>query len=392
MPPIGDTVPGAPAIDVAALHDTAARQFDWARREHGELERRMLVGGQVVRFRFAGQKLDAALTPAIGHLECDAPGPRSHLAIDVWQCSQAPIELPKEAWERAVSPSLALGSHDFVYCQPDIGMVILFRGNRALVCYRNIDESPPWELAIPFRIVLNSWFQRFGGQIIHGAAVGDEHHAVILAGAGGAGKSSTALSCLGHPGLYYLSDDLCLLRDAGGGPGDRAEPLPEAGSTANNGSGRRAGAPAAIPPVDAAPVVFSLYNSIKIRRESLAQFAGMHLSHLEHLPLDRGKPTFFLYPRHRERLARERPVCAVLLPRITHRPETRTRPASPRDAWRVLIPSTFAVVMGERKTAARNMFRLTGNLPVYWLDLGVDRRQIADTIHAFLGSFPGKAG
>jgi hypothetical protein len=345
------------SLDVAALHAEAARQFDQTWRSTGGVARNMLVGGENFRLRIAGRGLAAALTPAVEHLAFEPSGQACQLTIDVWESARSPIELTVEEWAHTVSVSDVLGPHDFVYCQADIGMLILFRGNHALVCYRDITEIPPWELAIPFRIVFNSWFQRTGGQVIHAAAVANDTHAVVLAGLGGAGKSSTALSCIEHPGLYYMSDDLCLLQAPSKTEG--------ASSTAQT-------------------FVYSLYNSIKIRRDNLARFADMQLDQLDHLPLDRAKPTFFLYPAFREKLARRRPVHALLLPRIANKPDTQIRPATVQDAWRVLVPSTFAVVMGDRESAARNMFRLVSGLPVYWLELGFDRRQIAQAIYGLL--------
>lgn len=384
----------APTIDVATLHEAAAWQFDQTRRARGTLEHRIDVGGQIIRFRFAGYTLANALMPAIQHLECWSSERNSQLMIDVWESSEAPIRMEPHEWVHAVSPAHALGPRDFVYCQPDIGMLILFAGNRALICYRDLAEVPPWELAIPFRIVFNSWFQRFGGQVIHGAAVANANCAVILAGFGGAGKSSTALSCLDHPSLYILSDDLCLLQDSSRNTLEDAEVATSVLSPARTSIGKQEnGLDQTLPSwANAHPVVCSLYNSIKIRDENLVRFENMDLPSLDHLPLDRGKPTFFLYPRYSEKLPRQRPVQALLLPRITNQPHTRISPATPKNAWRALVPSTFAVVMGDRETAAKNIYQLTRRLPVYWLDLGTDRQKITDVIHGFLCNPPTGAG
>lgn len=343
-------------VDVDSTHGTASKHFERTVVKRGEVCRHYKIGGQVMRFRFAGSRLADLLTPAINHLAYHAKGERPNLRIDVWESPTSPVELTDEQWMQSVLPLEALGPHDFVYCQPDIGMLVLFRGNHALLCYRDISALPPWELAIPFRVIFNSWFQRTQGQVIHGAAIANDEHAVILAGVGGAGKSSTALSCLNHPSLKYMADDLCLLR---------REPN---------------------------PMVYGLYNTIKIRKEGLHRFGDMRLPHLDHLPLDHGKPTFFLQPHFQYKLAVRRPVRAILLPKITHTERTSLVPAKSSDAWQALVPSTFAVILGDRAVTAQNINSSIKGVPVYWLELGTDRNQIADVIGMFLNNVARKAG
>jgi hypothetical protein len=358
---------------------------------HGAAECWIQVAGQTIHLRFAGRKLADALTPAIQHLESRPSERASQLVIDVWESAHAPVHMQPHEWEYASSPAHTLGPWDYVYCQPTIGMLSLQFSNHALMCFRDIAEIPPWELAIPFRTVFNSWFQRLGGQIIHGAAVGDANNAVILTGIGGAGKSSTALSCLTHPNLYYLSDDLCLLQDWHCGNPDDAKPASGASAPALLGWQGNAPDDVSRSEADPHPTVYSLYNSVKIRGGNLGVFESMDLRGLDHLPLDRGKPTFFLYPRYASKLPRQRPVRALLVPRITNQSRTRVSRATPQNAWRVLVPSTFAVVMGHRETAAKHIRRLTRGLPVFWLDLGTDRLEIADTIYEFLGNLEQQA-
>ncbi|MDF1825629.1 MAG: hypothetical protein P1U68_13360 [Verrucomicrobiales bacterium] len=307
------------------------------------------IGGRLIRIRFGDGQIGDLLTPAINHLAVDELTGKP-LTIDVWQSREAPIRLTQDDWRHAVSPLEALGPQDFLYCQPDIGMLVLRRGDRALLCYRDINEVPPWELAIPFRVILNSWFQRDGAQIIHGAAISNQQDAIVLAGVGGSGKSSTALSCLTHPGLFFLADDLCLLSSPG------------------------------------APMVHSLYNSVKIRRENLSRFDKFDLPELDHLPFDHGKPTYFLHPRLRHKLAVKKPLRAILLPRITNQTETRIRLGSAQDAWRALVPSTFAVVLGDRSVTAKHIAKLTQSLPVFWLELGTGHDQISQCIAEFLAN------
>ena len=70
---------------------------------------------------------------------------------------------------------------------------------------------PPYERAAPLRAIFHWWFQDRGFHVLHAGAAGTDGGAVLLAGKGGAGKSTAALACLGA-GLSYLGDDHCLVK------------------------------------------------------------------------------------------------------------------------------------------------------------------------------------
>ncbi len=310
------------------------------------------IAGERFRVRFARGFPYLRLTAAICHLQTEPQSAcqDTGLCIDIWQSRRAPFRLATEEWNKALSPLACIGPWPFVYCQADIGMTVAFCQDRALICFRDFDALPPWELAIPFRVVINAWFQMRGGQIMHAAALGDGRQGVLLAGRGGAGKSSTALACLDDPRIDYLSDDLCLVT----GPG--------------------------------APSVHCLYNTAKIRAEGMHRFPELSQEVAADLSHDECKPTFYLYPDRRDRLAMTRPLAGILLPRVVAGEKTRILPASRADAWTALVPSTFAVVLGDRRVAASTIRSLVEKLPVFWLELGSDRASIAATVADHLGS------
>ena len=79
-------------------------------------------------------------------------------------------------------------------------------------------DVPIWESIRPLRVALRWWSTRHGGALLHSAAVAREGRAMLLVGDAGAGKSTTAFSCLGR-GLDVLGDDYCLVQpDVGGVP------------------------------------------------------------------------------------------------------------------------------------------------------------------------------
>lgn len=69
--------------------------------------------------------------------------------------------------------------------------------------------------AHPGHLAIAAWLATTGAHVVHGAAVSVEGQGVLLVGAGGAGKSTTAIA-MARAGAALLADDLCVIeRDAG---------------------------------------------------------------------------------------------------------------------------------------------------------------------------------
>jgi len=203
------------------------------------------------------------------------------------------------------------------------------------------------ERAAPFLRILHWWLAEKGRQIVHAAAVGNATGGVLLGGAGGSGKSGTALACL-NAGLRYSADDYCLLD-----PG---------------------------PPATA----HSMYNSAKVHSRDLAR-----LPFLEPLVdnKDRSrdeKALFFLHQHVPSLLAAEIPLRAILLPTVTASADTRLEPASPADALRALSPSTVSQLPHAGEAAFRAIASLTRGLPAYRLLLGHEVERIPRVILGLL--------
>src|SRR5262249_55618406 len=82
--------------------------------------------------------------------------------------------------------------------------------NRAIYWIKSADQIPYWDRGAPLRAIFSLWLSRRGRMVVHGAAVGLPEGGVLLAGAGGSGKSNLALATLPTP-LGYASDDFSLL-------------------------------------------------------------------------------------------------------------------------------------------------------------------------------------
>src|SRR5262249_58368179 len=84
-------------------------------------------------------------------------------------------------------------------------------GTGLAVCW--LDDArrvPYYQTGAPLKTILGWWFDRPDRQLLHAGAVGAGEAGVLLAGAGGAGKSTTALLCV-DAGLRYAGDDYVLV-------------------------------------------------------------------------------------------------------------------------------------------------------------------------------------
>jgi hypothetical protein len=179
--------------------------------------------------------------------------------------------------------------------------------------------------------------------LVHAATLGVDGHGVLIAGAGGAGKSATTLAGV-VAGLESVGDDYVLLdlRDR--------------------------------------PVTYPLYRVMKIdpagyRRIGLAAYLP------EPGPLNwQGKYEFDFAELGRGRRANALRIEAILVANITGRAGTSVRPIGKREAMLALAPSSLFQLHGDRQESVRALADLVRDLPCFGLDLGSDPNGIADTI------------
>ena len=78
--------------------------------------------------------------------------------------------------------------------------------SRGLWWTRSVEAIPVWERVMPLRAPLRWALRGFGLSLAHGAVAGDARGGLLLAGPGGAGKSTTVLAAA-RRGLTTLADD-----------------------------------------------------------------------------------------------------------------------------------------------------------------------------------------
>jgi hypothetical protein len=200
----------------------------------------------------------------------------------------------------------------------------------------HVDQS---EQGAPLRSILSWWLAAHGLQLIHAGAVGHTDGGVLLVGKGGAGKSSTALSCL-ISGMGYAGDDYVAIES------ERS-------------------------------YVHSLYNSAKVAPEAADTFRAILPSAG---PSEGPKVLSFLNEFQPSAIRLGFPIRAILLPVLTNHPSTQLEPVSAGTALAAVAPSSILQLPGAGARAFEVMGRLVGEVPSYRLLLGGGRDEIGPIV------------
>jgi len=334
----------------ASFFDVLYRAFSRAERSAADsVERSFRIAGKTVSIRFAGAALMPAITPALEHLATGSvAGP--DLTICVWDAGTTKVPIPRPPWPGTVyGPRGDIqGFNDdrfqtaYHFGAGALNMLDLSR-RLGIYCTRDALGLPSYEKGSPLRTILHWAFQPLGLQFVHAGAVGRPEGGVLLAGKGGSGKSTTALSCLDSE-LSYASDDYSML-----------EANPE-------------------------PYVHSIYNTAKVNADNVERVAFLRpaISNMDRL--DQQKALMFLHQHYPRKLSAGFPIRAILLPRVKGGTATTLTPASSTDALAALALSTIRQLAGADHRAMALIEKVTSRVPCFYLELGTDVSRIPGVI------------
>jgi hypothetical protein len=320
------------------------------------------VGPERIALRFAGEALARELVPAFPRArraDDEAPG-AAGTEVLLWDTASTGVACPPLPWRTTdLRPrGDVAGFNDerfgalWTTDDPDDPaarqMLSVFdaRERTGLVWAPRTADLHWWERAAPLRAIVRWAWAGAGRTLVHGAAIGDGDAGVLLAGAGGAGKTSTTLAGV-LSGRTTAGDDYVAL-DA------RAE-----------------------------PVVHGVYGGAKVEARTLALLPG--LAGAVRVPaagpgekavvdIARAWPG-----RWRDRLALRGLVIPVLAPGGP----TRVGPASGGEALFALAPSTIGQLPGDRASLA-TMATLARRVPAFRLEIGRDPAEAARALEPLL--------
>lgn len=208
--------------------------------------------------------------------------------------------------------------------------------------------TPPWERAFPLRNFLHWAAVAQNKRLLHAGTLGLSGRGVLLAGAGGAGKSGTVLAGLCH-GLQSVGDDYILLDPKS--DAITAQPVMRLMKQDQKGLGRL-GLRAQIPCFGAP----NWQDKYEFDFETL--FADSRAAALN--------------------------IGAILLPQVGTAQRSSLRPATPREVMFALLPNNLQQLPGAAPQGMAVIAGLTRDLPGYHLQLSSDPAEIAATLRGFL--------
>ena len=340
----------------AAYFAEAAQAFDCALASAGEETSFSFALGELrFRLRIVGSALARQITRTLAHLRIECAS-EPDFTICAWddKAAGAPMPRPKR-WMlgregKHCVPTLTDARFHTFFVEPvRILSCADMEMRTGYSCYLDASRLSMYEISGPMRPILNAVLNRRGMQLVHASAVGTPDGSLLFAGRPFSGKSTLAVRCL-LDGLSYQSDDLCVLTN------------------------------------DEQPRSLCLYNIAKLRDDCLPRFPSLapKLSSFEE-DAER-KSYFYVHEQFPERILREAPVRALVLPRIVDEEFSRLERGSARDALEGLVKWTLLEIPQANGRGDAVMLRAIKRLPIWHLLLGHNETHTLKLVRQLLAS------
>ncbi len=320
-----------------ALLDFAEAAARAAPREHA-----FQLCEERIELRVAGADFEGRLTKALRHAALTFPATREPAlrvhAVDSRAIgSEAPPGWPFPYMSRRHLERLHVSADRRIYMTLDEDTrtwhVFDRARRRAAILTADALRLPDWEHAFPLRTLLNWLLAPTPATLAHAAVVCGGDRGVLLAGAGGSGKSTTTAACL-EIGLETCGDDFVAL---------------------TNG---------------AVPRAHALFDSLKLDERSLAWFPQLAPFVANPAAAPALKARIHLSALGASRLRASCSLIAILVPRLAPGESTRVVPLSKTAALCALAPSTLFLTRGAETETAAKLGALVRRLPTYELRIG----------------------
>jgi hypothetical protein len=328
--------PAAGAGNLGASIEELRASFARTAEYAGVVEQTIVLAGAPARLCFAGSYLSSELGRAFAHLGSESDT-QPELTIYAWDSSDpraVPPALP------ALDPGSPRGTTVYsadeerqLVSRPELGQLSGYDRSTASAWFWCHDgrELPFWERAAPFRQILHWWLPQRGMLLLHAAAVGHASGGLLLVGAGGSGKSTSALSSLASE-LLYAGDDYVAVE-----LGDE-------------------------------PRVISLYSSGKLDPGHSRLFGHLPPPSFVGDGSVEEKSVFYVAEQFPERMCGGFPLRAIVSPRVQGS-APRVTPLPAAQALAALAPSTLLQLVPARQEALSAMAGLLQRVPTFRLDV-----------------------
>ena len=308
------------------------------------------IGKFTIRLRFAGRQLAPFFTPALSHLECQQI-PNPDLTIHLWDSLSTATRMPHPPWTKDDYMNFGLirgynNERIKTLFMNALHMIDLEKG-QAVYWVPDSENIPYYHTIRPLRTIINWWLNQHQHYIVHAAAVGLPDGGVLITGKGGAGKSTTALSCIGS-GIHYAGDENVVIS---GNP---------------------------------EPLLHNLYCSGTLDAEDIDRIPAIkpYLSNTSKLAYQKA---IYLFHDHKQMiLSKGFPIKAILIPKVSGNKDTAIQTRSVSQSLIALAPETLFQLPGAGAEHFRAMVSLIKQVPCYTLEVGTQMAQIPNVIETFL--------
>ena len=316
---------------------TPKEQFDlldtvWERLEAPLSRRTYRIGPFSFALVFASPALERKLVKAFDHIETHEGG-EADLTIGLWDHAETDSPFHNLDWEKL--------NRRVGYCDPPVylhydGTLSALCENRGYFAVRDTAALPYWVSGSPLQVILNVWLRERGMQLTHTAAISNGKRALLLAGKGGSGKSTTTLACL-REGLRYIGEDYCVLA-----PGGRE------------------------------PSVFSIYQSAKWKKNTRELFPDYEKYIANPKEADAEKALVFYRDFFPKQIELSSPVGGIVSLTVGIDSEPRLEKIDARTSLARLMMSTLAQLPLYHPKTMHLLETIANPLPSYHLILGRD--------------------
>lgn len=341
-------------MNVESFFRDAGRQFDRAVQSFGnELDCASLsIAGEPVSVRIVGRNLAMRLLRPLRHLETsESQAVKPELTIDLWDHDGTGILPDPRFREIQTNPHPVSDDGRFTAHLHRNSTLALDRRERRLIgCFSEPERLSLYELGRPLHAPLAVWLTDLGTPLVHAGLIAETGRGVLLAGEGGVGKSTVAVTCLDH-GFNFLSDDMIALESGR--------------STTFRG--------------------YSIFSSTYLEPAHLERFPKLarHAITAQDQS-DDDKRLILLADVWPSRMERGVDIAVVVLPRIGSRKESSFGPASPAKALLALAPSSRSVNRALGRSGFEKIASLVEQTPCRWLELGSDLTNIPEVTKQLL--------
>ncbi len=304
------------------------------------------VGGQEFEVLSYGDFDSDSYLKAMSHIKLEKPS-ETDLTIHLIESKSTGLRPPQEwlDWSEMDlynGELLNFGNNRAIFNSTELWFIFVDYESKAI--YYWIDDFlklNPKEPAIPLIMVFHLWFDNTPLFLCHAAALGTSEKGVLLTGRGGAGKSTSTLSCL-NTAVKIAGDDFVLIDSE-------------------------------------TSMAYSLYGVTKLNIEQYENLPHLKplISNTDQIPDEKGQ--VYINEFFPGSMINQFKIKAILLPTITGLKDTFIKQCSKIEAIKALVPSSIWILKSNKR-AVEKMNLLISKQPTFRLMAGTELNQISPTL------------